>query len=206
MAWRPWWHEAMAQCYKAGLPGCTFPTHPCRPCCPPLQIENEYGELPLHQGWWMEQNVTLLHGCCLTMPHHMPIVPPCNALARPWPGPAMPCRALPCPHHAPPFSHHARLIHCLLPPPGFCGEDKEYLRRLIDITRTHLSSDVLLFSTDPPGVASRGSIMGDELYTVVDFGPGEQQPWTAHACSLRACTWAAVWGQLGRKLHQCTQI
>lgn len=26
---------------------------------------------------------------------------------------------------------------------------------------------------DPPGVASKGSIQGDELYTVVDFGPGE---------------------------------
>ena len=30
-----------------------------------------------------------------------------------------------------------------------------------------------LSTPDPPGVAPRGSIEGDELYTVVDFGPGE---------------------------------
>lgn len=56
---------------------------------------------------------------------------------------------------------------------GFCGEDKSYLRHLAGLVRTHLSSDILLFTTDPPGVAPRGTIPGDEVYTVVDFGPGE---------------------------------
>ena len=36
---------------------------------------------------------------------------------------------------------------------------------------------------DPPGVAPRGSIEGDELYTVVDFGPGNA---VQHAVQFRA--------------------
>lgn len=69
--------------------------------------------------------------------------------------------------------------HPMLPLPkqieneyGFCGDDKAYLRSLASIVRTHLSSKVLLFTTDPPGVAPRGTLAGDEVYTVVDFGPG----------------------------------
>ncbi|KAI7843402.1 hypothetical protein COHA_003000 [Chlorella ohadii] len=92
---------------------------------------------------------------------------------------------------------------------GFCGEDKDYLRRLMNITRTHLSSDVLLFTTDPPGVASRGSIMGEDLYTVVDFGPGWFDPSSAFAaqaamnapgksppfCSEFYTGWLTHWGE-----------
>jgi beta-galactosidase len=55
---------------------------------------------------------------------------------------------------------------------GFCGDDKSYLRSLASIVRTHLSDRVLLFTTDPPGVAPRGTLAGEEVYTVVDFGPG----------------------------------
>ncbi|KAL4450728.1 hypothetical protein ABPG77_001084 [Micractinium sp. CCAP 211/92] len=59
---------------------------------------------------------------------------------------------------------------------GFCGDDKEYLRHLIATARRHLSDDVLLFTTDPPNMAARGSIKGGEVYTVVDFGPAWFNP------------------------------
>ncbi|KAL4433782.1 hypothetical protein ABPG75_000223 [Micractinium tetrahymenae] len=59
---------------------------------------------------------------------------------------------------------------------GFCGEDKEYLRHLIATARRHLSEEVLLFTTDPPNIASKGSIKGGEVYTVVDFGPAWFNP------------------------------
>ena len=64
---------------------------------------------------------------------------------------------------------------------GFCGDNKHYLRHLVATTRTHLSRTVLLFTTDPPGVASRGTLPGDEIYTVVDFGPGWFDPAAAFA-------------------------
>ena len=75
-----------------------------------------------------------LYGMPMTCPTHAASIP-CPSHAppvQPFPRPVMPFHAIPC--HTP-------------PPSGFCGEDKEYLRRLINITRTHLSSDVLLFST-----------------------------------------------------------
>ncbi|GAB4821127.1 hypothetical protein N2152v2_008173 [Parachlorella kessleri] len=59
---------------------------------------------------------------------------------------------------------------------GFCGDDKEYIRHLIRTARTHLGDDIILFTTDPPPQADRGSIAGDEIYTVVDFGPGWFDP------------------------------
>ncbi|KAL4853981.1 Glutamate-1-semialdehyde 2 [Chlorella vulgaris] len=55
---------------------------------------------------------------------------------------------------------------------GFCNDDKAYLRHLAALVRMHLSRRTLLFTTDPPGVAARGTLAGEEVYTVVDFGPG----------------------------------
>ncbi|KAK2077073.1 hypothetical protein QBZ16_004706 [Prototheca wickerhamii] len=54
---------------------------------------------------------------------------------------------------------------------GFCGDDKDYIRHLIGRAKEWLGPEVLLFTTDPPSVAARGSIAGDEILTVVDFGP-----------------------------------
>ena len=64
---------------------------------------------------------------------------------------------------------------------GFCGDDKAYLRHLVALARAHLGDDVLLFTTDPPGVAAKGTLAGDEVYTVVDFGPGWFDPAGAFA-------------------------
>ncbi|PSC67692.1 Beta-galactosidase 17 [Micractinium conductrix] len=92
---------------------------------------------------------------------------------------------------------------------GFCGEDKEYLRHLVNTTRQHLSQDALLFTTDPPGVAARGTLNGSELYTVVDFGPGWFAPDAAFGvqrslnapgksppfCSEFYSGWLTHWGE-----------
>ena len=93
-----------------------------------------------------------------------------------------PCPELPRAQQCPPAppclpSFSPFCFPCFFPPQveneyGFCGEDKDYLRHLIATARAHLSPDVLLFTTDPPNVAPKGSIAGEEVYTVVDFGPG----------------------------------
>lgn len=48
---------------------------------------------------------------------------------------------------------------------GFCGDSKPYLRHLIATARATLGPDVILYTTDPPDRAIRGSIAGDEVYT-----------------------------------------
>mmetsp|Transcript_13310 Transcript_13310/g.40276 ORF Transcript_13310/g.40276 Transcript_13310/m.40276 type:complete len:730 (-) Transcript_13310:513-2702(-) len=54
---------------------------------------------------------------------------------------------------------------------GFCGSDKVYLRHLVATARQHLGDGVILYTTDPPHIVLQGSLRGDDVYTVVDFGP-----------------------------------
>ncbi|EIE24551.1 hypothetical protein COCSUDRAFT_46851 [Coccomyxa subellipsoidea C-169] len=54
---------------------------------------------------------------------------------------------------------------------GYCGSDAGYIRHLLRIAKAALGDDVIFYTTDPPSLAEAGSLPGDELYTVVDFGP-----------------------------------
>ena len=48
---------------------------------------------------------------------------------------------------------------------GFCGSSKVYLRHLAATARRHLGNDTILYTTDPPAIAPKGSIYGEEVYT-----------------------------------------
>jgi hypothetical protein len=50
---------------------------------------------------------------------------------------------------------------------GFRGSNQEYLRALIRIARASLGKDVIIYTTDPPALAARGSLPGGEVYTCV---------------------------------------
>ena len=50
---------------------------------------------------------------------------------------------------------------------GFCGSSKAYLRHLAATARRHLDNDTILYTTDPPAIAPKGSIYGEEVYTCV---------------------------------------
>jgi beta-galactosidase len=50
---------------------------------------------------------------------------------------------------------------------GFCGSSKPYLRHLAATARQHLGNDTILYTTDPPAIAPKGSIYGEEVYTCV---------------------------------------
>ncbi|BDA42797.1 beta-galactosidase [Coccomyxa sp. Obi] len=54
---------------------------------------------------------------------------------------------------------------------GYCGHNREYIRHLLRTARAALGDDVVFYTTDPPSLAEAGSLPGNELYTVVDFGP-----------------------------------
>lgn len=47
---------------------------------------------------------------------------------------------------------------------GFCGDNKDYLQHLVATARTHLGNDIILYTTDPPGVINRGTLAGGEVY------------------------------------------
>jgi beta-galactosidase len=68
---------------------------------------------------------------------------------------------------------------------GFCGEDHEYIRKLVDMAKRHLGPDVVLYTTDPPGIVVKGSLPGDEIFTAVDFGPGWFDPVNAYKAQQR---------------------
>ncbi|KAL0030525.1 hypothetical protein WJX79_001635 [Trebouxia sp. C0005] len=57
---------------------------------------------------------------------------------------------------------------------GFIGDahDKQYMRHLVKLARKALGDDIVLFTTDPPPVVEKGSLPDDEIFSVVDFGPG----------------------------------
>ena len=48
---------------------------------------------------------------------------------------------------------------------GFFKDDKAYVRHLVATARRHLGNDVVLYTTDPPAVAARGSLLGGEVFT-----------------------------------------
>lgn len=50
---------------------------------------------------------------------------------------------------------------------GFCGSSKAYLRHLAATARRHLGNNTILYTTDPPAIAPKGSIYGEEVYTCV---------------------------------------
>jgi len=53
-------------------------------------------------------------------------------------------------------------------------KDEAYLRNLIDLVRKHLGSSVVLYTTDGGNIdyMTRGSLKGDIVLTLGDFGPG----------------------------------
>ncbi|DBB15766.1 TPA: hypothetical protein ACH3X3_003968 [Trebouxia sp. C0006] len=57
---------------------------------------------------------------------------------------------------------------------GFIGDahDKQYMRHLVKLARKALGDEIVLFTTDPPPVVEKGSLPDDEIFSVVDFGPG----------------------------------
>lgn len=61
---------------------------------------------------------------------------------------------------------------------GFFGKEKglakvhDYLRALINLTRSLVGDEVLLFTVDPPYAIEYGTLYGDEIYSTVDFYPG----------------------------------
>ncbi|KAK9809058.1 hypothetical protein WJX72_008691 [[Myrmecia] bisecta] len=92
---------------------------------------------------------------------------------------------------------------------GFCNDDHEYMRSLVATARHYLGPETLLFTTDPPNVYTRGSLPGDEVYTVVDFGPGTDVNWafgeqkkfnppgkSPPLCSEYYTGWLSHWGEL----------
>lgn len=56
---------------------------------------------------------------------------------------------------------------------GFCGSSKPYLRHLAATARQHLGNDTILYTTDPPAIAPKGSIYGEEVYTCVSMLLGD---------------------------------
>ncbi|KAH9326848.1 hypothetical protein KI387_007026, partial [Taxus chinensis] len=61
---------------------------------------------------------------------------------------------------------------------GSFGDDKDYLRYLVTLARTHFGDDVILYMTDggARGNLNNSSIVGSNVYAAVDFSTGED-PW-----------------------------
>ncbi|CAL8469886.1 g9428 [Coccomyxa elongata] len=93
---------------------------------------------------------------------------------------------------------------------GFCGfNDKAYLQHLVDTARASLGSEAILFTTDPPNVVTMGGLYGDDVISVVDFGPGTDVNWAFTAqsimnpfgksppfCSEFYTGWLSHWGEV----------
>ena len=61
--------------------------------------------------------------------------------------------------------------------------DYNYLRHLYKLFRSHLGNDVVLFTTDGPGISFLKCGTIKEVYATVDFGPGRCP--VSHQCSAR---------------------
>ncbi|EPS69288.1 beta-galactosidase, partial [Genlisea aurea] len=61
---------------------------------------------------------------------------------------------------------------------GSFGDDKAYLHNLVVLARSHLGSDVVLYTTDggTRETLEKGTIMGDDVFSAVDFSTGDD-PW-----------------------------
>ncbi|KAK9915942.1 hypothetical protein WJX75_006251 [Coccomyxa subellipsoidea] len=93
---------------------------------------------------------------------------------------------------------------------GFCGfNDKAYLQHLVDTARASLGDEAVLFTTDPPNVVTMGGLYGDDVISVVDFGPGTDvnYAFTAQSvmnpfgksppfCSEFYTGWLSHWGEV----------
>ncbi|BDA51062.1 probable beta-galactosidase [Coccomyxa sp. Obi] len=92
---------------------------------------------------------------------------------------------------------------------GFIGPDETYIRHIKATAKNALKDDVILFTTDPPDKAPRGTLTGSELYTAVDFGAGWWEPSQAFGtqkalnapgmspafCSEFYTGWLSRWGE-----------
>ncbi|CAL5218934.1 g683 [Coccomyxa viridis] len=82
---------------------------------------------------------------------------------------------------------------------GFCGfNDKDYLQNLVDITRASLGKEAILFTTDPPNVVTMGGLYGDDVISIVDFGPGTDVNY--------AFTAQTVMNPLGKSPPMCSEF
>lgn len=61
---------------------------------------------------------------------------------------------------------------------GSFGDDKDYLKYLVKLARSHLGDDVILYTTDGGAVGNlnNGTLGGSDVYAAVDFSTGED-PW-----------------------------
>ncbi|XP_071731937.1 beta-galactosidase 17 [Rutidosis leptorrhynchoides] len=61
---------------------------------------------------------------------------------------------------------------------GSYGDDKAYLHHLVNLARSHLGDDVILYTTDggTRETLTKGTISGDTVFSAVDFSTGED-PW-----------------------------
>lgn len=48
---------------------------------------------------------------------------------------------------------------------GFCGNNKPYLRNLIQAAKRNFGEEMVVFTTDPPTIIEDGSIKGDEVFS-----------------------------------------
>ncbi|CAL8467305.1 g6842 [Coccomyxa elongata] len=55
---------------------------------------------------------------------------------------------------------------------GFVGPNEKYMRHLVGTMRASLGDDALIYTTDPPPNIAKGSLPGDEVFSVIDFGAG----------------------------------
>ncbi|XP_076953362.1 beta-galactosidase 17-like [Bidens hawaiensis] len=61
---------------------------------------------------------------------------------------------------------------------GSYGDDKDYLHHLVNLTRSHLGDDIILYTTDggTRETLTKGTIRGDSVFSAVDFTTGDD-PW-----------------------------
>ncbi|KAI7728172.1 hypothetical protein M8C21_013188 [Ambrosia artemisiifolia] len=61
---------------------------------------------------------------------------------------------------------------------GSYGDDKDYLHHLVNLARSHLGDDIILYTTDggTRDTLTKGTIRGDAVFSAVDFSTGED-PW-----------------------------
>ncbi|KAF5805359.1 putative beta-galactosidase [Helianthus annuus] len=61
---------------------------------------------------------------------------------------------------------------------GSYGDDKDYLHHLINLARSYLGDDIILYTTDggTRDTLTKGTIRGDTVFSAVDFSTGED-PW-----------------------------
>ncbi|KAI3671640.1 hypothetical protein L1987_87380 [Smallanthus sonchifolius] len=61
---------------------------------------------------------------------------------------------------------------------GSYGDDKDYLHHLVNLARSHLGDDIILYTTDggTRDTLTKGTIQGDAVFSAVDFSTGED-PW-----------------------------